>query len=118
MPLTLASVTAAYRRAMGPFETVVLRRLTGNTPSAMKLEVTVRARVMGLSEAELAGGITQDNQVLLMLAEDLTAAQFPAPPRKGDQVVVRGRTAAVEFVDPLTRSIGGTSIAFRVRVRG
>lgn len=108
---TVAAVAAAYKRALGQFETVTLTRPGGAS-------ATVAARVLGIGEAPLVGGITQDNQVAIILAQDLTAVSFPVPPKKGDQLVIQGRTRTVEFADDATKRLAGTVIAYRLRLRG
>lgn len=118
--MTPEGARAMYRRQLqGVGEQVILRRVTGST-NQTKLEAKCLARVRTISDSELMGGVKQDDQRLIILAEDLEHAKFPVPPRvsPADQVIVRGRTRTIAFVDEASKRIAGTIVAYVVRVTG
>lgn len=118
--MTPDSVTSSYRRALltGAGEVVYVRRYTGGGQSRPVHEVSVRARVMDYSAAELVGSVMQGDRKLILLAEDLVNAQWPGGLRKDDKIVVRGKELNVEAVDDNTRRIGSVLIAYEMQVRG
>lgn len=106
-----------YRRQIiAHGETITLRR---NNPSPNPpTDADVSARVSGFDPEELTGTIQQGDRRVIVLAEDVEAAGWPAPPKRNDKVILRGRTLNVETVDDSTRRIGGTLIAYDLVVRG
>lgn len=117
--MTPALAALAYRRQLGKHgEDVILRRV--NAAPAEPTEVTVRARVTGYAPHELVGGVQQGDRKVVLLAEDVAAADFPEPIRPGgkDKIVVDGRVLNIEVVDDHTRSVDGVLIAYELAVRG
>lgn len=113
------AVAAAYRRALGPFEEVAIRRFSGAGPSRPFFDYRCQARVTGYSPDQLAGDIQQGDRRVIVMAEDLVAAQFPGPVRRGDAVVLlSGKVLNVESPDDASRRVGGITIAYELRVRG
>ncbi|CAB4142659.1 hypothetical protein UFOVP452_28 [uncultured Caudovirales phage] len=112
--MTPGEVRAAYRTSIAMTgEPVTLRTFTGAGASRTPADATVRARVRGYAPAELVGGVTQGDRELIVLAEDVATA-----PKKGDQVIVRGRTLNVEAVDDSTRRFAGILMAYVLTARG
>lgn len=117
--MTAAAAGASYRRMMTDRgETVALRRYSGSGPDRPWFDAEARAVVSGYRPEELAEGIVQGDQKLIVLAEDLVAAQFPLPLLKGDKAIVRGRMLNIEAADGNTRRVAGVLIAWELQVRG
>lgn len=117
--MTPAEIRAEYRRMMDARgETVTVRRYAGAGPTRPRFDADVMAVVSGYVPQELVGAIVQGDRKLIVLAEDLIAAQFPLDLRKDDKVVVRGRECNIEAADDNTRRVAGVLIAFELRVRG
>lgn len=77
----------------------------------------VSCRIVGYTPAQLVGTILQGDQSIILLKRDLDAQGFPRP-IKGDKVTVNGVLMTVQAVDPNTRKIGTTIIAYVAQVRG
>ncbi|MEO3386009.1 hypothetical protein [Mesorhizobium sp. CAU 1741] len=117
--MTPEQIKADYRRSMDAVgEIVTIRRYTGNGPNRPRFDADVRARVVDYEPDELVGPIVQGDRKLIVLAEDLIAAQVPLDLRKGDKVVVRGRELNIEAPDDNTRRVAGVLIAYELQVRG
>ncbi len=113
------SARASHRRMIeSSGEGVTIRRYTGTGLNRPRFDARVKARVMGLRPDELTGSIIQGDQRLVVMADDLIAAQWPVPLVKGDKAVVRGKELDIEYVDDSTRRIQGVLIAYELRVRG
>ncbi|MGD9880458.1 MAG: hypothetical protein AB7F22_10615 [Reyranella sp.] len=117
--MTPATVKASYRRAIDQAgEPLTVRRYTGAGASRPRVDVSVRGRVVDYRPDELVGTIQQGDRMIILLVEDLVAAQFPMPLRKGDKIVVRGRELNIEDPDDNTRRVAGVLIAYELRARG
>lgn len=79
-------------------------------------DLVVKASVAGYQPHELVGGIQQGDRKVFIAESDLSDASWPSPPRKGDQIVISGKTAMVQAVD--TRSLGENVALHVVTVRG
>lgn len=81
---------AAYRRMFARAgRRVTIERVVANQPS-LKVE-NVRARVRGLTQEEIAGGINSASRKVLILAEDVPASFLPLRAQV-DRVLVDGLT--------------------------
>lgn len=109
---------SVYRRLIGVGETVIIRRYTGAGANRPKYDAPVRGRVMAYEPRELVGSIVQGDQKLVILAEDLIAAQVALPLVKGDKAVVRGKELNIEAPDANTRRVAGVLTAYDLQVRG
>ncbi len=109
--MNAASATAAMLSRYG--ETVVLRRPTGQ---AQFLNVTCAARVDQFQPHEIAGGVTQGDRKVILSNREIEAGAWPGPPRRGDQIVIAGRTTTVQGVE--TIAVGGRVVRHNVQVRG
>ena len=117
--MTPEALKASYRRAMNEAgETVKIRRYTGAGSNRPWFECEVMARVTGFEPEELVGAIVQGDRKLIVLAEDLIAAQFPLPIVKGDRAIVRGKELNIEAADDSTRRVAGVLVAYQLQVRG
>lgn len=93
---------------------VILRRLTGTT-NQVAVDCPCRAFVRGYQPKELAGGIIQGDTHVILSATDIIRAQWPGGqpvtsppgatdprvPRKGDKVIIEGKTRNVEYAEPI-----------------
>jgi hypothetical protein len=117
--VTPESARSTYRRMMTLVgETVVIRRYTGTGANRPRFDAEVIARVTDYEPSELVGTIIQGDRKVIVLAEDLTSAQFPTPIKKGDKVVARGKELNIEAPDDNSRRIQGELIAWELQVRG
>lgn len=110
---------AAWRMANRYGQTVILRRLTMAGTSAIPFDVEVRAKIRAYQPDELVGSITQADREAVIAALDLAAMQWPVPPREGanaDRVVIDGRVAVVQSVEPRA-SLGGEVAMYALRIR-
>ena len=106
-PGTTAAMLARYG------ETVVLRRPTGGGTA---IDVTCAARVDQFQPHEITGGVPQGDRNVILSNREIEAANWPGPPRRGDQVIIGGRTTTVQGVD--TVSVGASIVRHNVQVRG
>lgn len=96
-------------------EDIILRRVVGTT-NIINLDVKVRANVrVPRGPEELVNGIGQDDLMIVISPTQIRAAQWPgggidgtAPfnpdrslPRRGDRVIVKGRSYQVELANPI-----------------
>lgn len=121
--MTPEQARASYRRMMavagsGEVRKVLVRRYTGTGANRPRFDAEVRARVTGYQPHELVGTIVQGDRKVILLAEDLSRAQFPTPLRKGDKVVDAGKELNIEAPDDNTRRVQGELIAYELQVRG
>ena len=117
--MTPAEAKDGYRRAMDVAgETIVVRRYTGTGPDRPYFDASVRARVTKYEPHEIVGLIQQGDRRIILLAEDMVAAQIPLALTNGDKVVVRGEELNIEGADDNTRRIQGVLIAIELQVRG
>lgn len=99
-------------------EWIKIRRYTGLGNSRPRFDVDVRARVTSFHPDELVGAIQQGDRKLIVLADDLIAAQFALPITASDKAVVRGRELAIVAPDDSTRRLGTVLIAYELAARG
>lgn len=117
--MTPEQVKATYRRMLDQVgEPITLRRYTGTGASRPYFDAPVQARVTEFEAHELVGGIQQGDRKLIVLAQDLFDAQWPAPPKKDDKAVVRGKVLNIEAVDDSTRRVATVLVAYEIVVRG
>jgi hypothetical protein len=105
------SATAAMLARYG--ETVVLRRPTGQ---AQFIDVSCAARVDQFQPHEITGGVVQGDRKVILSNREIEAEAWPGPPRRGDQVVIAGRTTTVQGVE--TVSVRGEIVRHNMQVRG
>ncbi len=90
-------------------EPVVLRR-------ASVADLDLKGVVRFYRADELTGAIQQGDRVVTASGREIAAAAWPGPPRRGDQVVIRGRTTAVQSCE--TRTLRGVDAMHIIQVRG
>jgi len=117
--MTADEARADYREAMDTAgQWIAIRRYTGAGEDRPWFEAPARARIVGYDPDELVGNIQQGDRRVILLYEDMIAAQFPVPPRRGDKAVVGGRELNVESVDDEKRRFMGELMAYELQVRG
>ncbi len=116
--MNVEQIKAAYKRSLGEFEPVIIRRYTGAGANRPYFDATVQARVTKFEPVEIAGTIVQGDRKLIVLAQDLIDAQFALPVRKGDKVVVRGVELNIAAADDSTRRVGTVLIALEIQATG
>lgn len=116
--MTPEAAIGMYRRLIASGEDVLLRRYTGTGATRAKFEVRVRAKVAGYEPQDLVGSVQQGDRKVIVLAEDVDAAQFPVPITNSDKIVVRGKELTIQSVDDSTRRIAGVLVAYELPVRG
>lgn len=100
-------------------EWILIRRYTGLGNNRPRFDWPVRARVTAYSAEELVGSIQQGDRKIIVLVEDLIAAQMALPILLSDKAVVRGGVdLGIIAVDDNTRRVGTTFIAYELVARG
>lgn len=105
-----------YRRGLGQFETISIRRYTGAGTNRPRFDWDVQARVVDFEASELIGPVVQGDRKLIVLHEDLVNEGFPFPIQTGPnwKVFVRGDELQIKSVDDNTRRLGGELIAYEI----
>jgi hypothetical protein len=128
--MTLATdpnALAGYRRALAKRgQSVIVRRISGVAPNAVKFDARVSAIVMDYLAKPPVEGMRPEGEITLgarnviVLADDLAGANFPLPVAKNDKVVINPTEAAlgegtaagdeelnILSVDPNKRGVAG-----------
>lgn len=118
--MTPAQATAMYRRLIGPFQIISIRKYHGTGANRPRFDWDVQARVMDFDADQLVGPIAQGDRKLIVLHEDLENAGFPFPIETGQnwKAVVEGRELQIKSVDADTRKLGNTVIAYNIAAGG
>lgn len=108
-----AAIAALDKAVQIAGQDIILRRTTGT--ALIKFDSpTTRARVVDYRPDELVGEVQQGDRKAILSPTML--ANWPAPPTKGDRVVVDGAVWAVMNVNPL--SIGNRLVRIEMQIRG
>lgn len=112
--MTPAQAAEMYRRHLGKFETISIRRYSGTGAARPRFDWDVSARVVEFKADELVGSIVQGDRKLIVLHEDLVNAGFPFPIGTGAnwKAVVRGKELQIKSIDDNTRRLEGVCIAY------
>jgi hypothetical protein len=105
------NATAAMLTRYG--ETVPLRWPTGQ---AQLIDVSCAARVDQFQPHEITGGVMQGDRNVILFSREIEAEAWPGPARRGDQIIIAGRTTTVRGVE--TVSVGSQIVRHNVQVRG
>lgn len=116
--MNVGSIIASYRRSLGEFETVKIRRFTGTGPNRPMFEVDVLARITGYAPQEMVGGIAQADRKAIVLQEDLVKAGLTLPLTNADSVIFQGKPHAIKVPDNASRRVGGVTIAYELQIVG
>src|SRR5262245_51076060 len=111
--MTPDELKADYRNILADkFEIVIIRRYTGTGTNRPRMDIPVRARVVGYLPRELVGTIQQGDRKAVCLAEDLTKPTTDSPPQTltlpvttADKLVVRGKELQIIAMDDSTRRV-------------
>lgn len=108
----LASVLTRFGRPM------TLRRNTlGPNNTQYPLDVTVYGTTENYTPNELIGGaITQGDTKVTITGTEMTAAQWPAPPKTGDKIIIDGKPRNVGSVEP--KYFGSEVLVYVLQVTG
>lgn len=101
-------------------ELLGLRRVTG-TVSQVYFQIEVLAVPAMYDPRTLVGATKEGRTDLIVLADDVFAAQFPVPLRTGDKAVLGGaggKVVNIEKVDDNSRRVAGELIAYVLTVQG
>lgn len=85
-----------------------------NNGSAFVAVPGLRVTLKGYAPNEILGDIFAGDTRCLLDPESVTTL----PVAKRDRITVAGKTYSVEFVDPNSRQIAGTILAYELRLRG
>lgn len=120
--MTDPNAVAGYRRAIARRGTaVIFERINGQAPNVGITTATVNGIVMNYArEGDILplqpeGGVTLGDRLIIVLAADLAAQDFPLPLRKNDKAIVAGEPLNIENLDPFKRNIAG---AIEIHARG
>lgn len=92
---------------------VTLRRLrTSQTP----VDVTVQAFIRDFRPNELVGNIIQGDRRVIISNDEIAAAAWPSPIRKGDQVIDGTIVMVVQSAEPVT--LGEETVRHNMIARG
>lgn len=98
-------------------EDVIVRRYTGAGESRAETVVTVRARIVGYTPAELIGAIAAGDRRVIMCIDGLEDL-LPLSLDGNDVIEVRGKEQSLKAIDDNTRRINGELIGLELQVRG
>jgi hypothetical protein len=102
------SAIETYGRAM------TLRRRVGTTNAYTS--VPIKGIFRSYTPGELVGGIAQGDARVVIANKEMAAAAWPAPPTKGDQLVIAGRIWALMGAYP--RTLGEVVLVYEIWCRG
>lgn len=125
--MTFQSDLDAMLRSDG--QQVTLRRIVGTT-NQTAVDCQCWAFVRGYKANELAGAIIQGDSAVILSATDIIEAQWPGGqpvtsppgatdlrvPRKGDKVIIEGKTRNVEYAEPIY--VANTLHRIKLKVSG
>jgi hypothetical protein len=115
-------------------EDVILRRVVGQAPNVINLDVTCRAvvKTWRLKEENLVAGIAQAVKIVSMSPTQIAQAQWPggvpvvqgnpgmvldaSAPRRGDEMWIGGRLYAIDAVDAM--AVDGVTVRYELQVLG
>jgi hypothetical protein len=99
---------------------IVLRRLLGEDPNTINIDVTCRALVRTFEPEGLVGGIAQTMSKVIISPSEINTAGWPSSglniPQRLDQVIIADRVKDIEAVDPIY--VRGVLVRIEMRVLG
>jgi hypothetical protein len=112
-------VAASYARALashfGPGETVTLRRLSGQGAG----DYEVVGWVTEMHASDVVGSVQQLRRKVIVLADSVTAADFPTPLLpKQDRLIWNDKTLVITAIDDATRRVQGALVAYELELSG
>lgn len=109
----MASVSQVISNIQREGQSLVLRRvITGVAPVSVDLKGVVK----DYKPNELVNGVQQGDRMVIICNAEIESESWPGPPRKGDQVVIDGKTATVQYCNTLR--LRGQVARHNLQVRG
>lgn len=118
----------------GRGEWVILRRIVGNAPNTINIDVRCFVQVDAVSVQQIVAGIAETDLNIIMSTTQIDAAQWPGgttplmapfdvdqrvPRITNDRMIVQGRSRTVAYVKPFCGGAGGKEILrLELRVTG
>jgi hypothetical protein len=109
--MTVTAAADTYAALLEAGEPVLLRRIA--TPP---VAVQCAARVDDFAPHEIAGAVQQGDRRVIICNAEIAAAGWPGPPRRGDQLIIDGRTTTIQGC--ATLRIGSEVVRHTLQVRG
>ena len=116
MDLVGVQDSAAYAREMDVNGDLAMIRRNGVPPTTFG---PVRIWITTYMPEELTGNMQEGDRKALMLAADVVACGIPLPLLpKQDRLLFEGRPLTIQAVDDTTHRVGGTLLAYEIRISG
>src|SRR5690348_7538465 len=109
-------VKASYRRMLGEFETIQIRRYSGTPRIAHNYDCL--AKPVGFPGNEFVGQVVEGEFKVVAFVSDLAATAISLPVTTNDKAVLNGKELAIASVDASTIRIHGETIAYILQARG
>lgn len=116
--MNVEQVKASYRRMLGEFETISIRRYDGTT-SRTSADYDCLGKPTEFTPDQLVGTVVDGDSKVFAFVDDLIAANIELPiSTSTDRVVIEGREFSIVGVDAKTIRLRGQTIAFILHIRG
>lgn len=96
---------------------VTVRRYSGLGENRPWFDVNTRARVLG-EPPQTDGEIIQSRYKVILLVEDLTAAQMALPLTTDETLFIAGKELSITALDDKTIKVDGVLIAYKIEAVG
>lgn len=116
--MTPSQVKASYKRMLGEFETIAIRRYSGTPGARTSADKSCLGKSVAYQGHELVGTVVQGDQKVFAFVDDLNAAGLTLPVTTNDKVVVGTKELAIMAVDANTIRLRGETIAYILQARG
>lgn len=116
--MNVEQVKASYRRMLGEFETVSIRRYSGTPGARTSADKSCAGKVLRNDTKVLAGTVTEGETGVFAFVSDLVAAGLSMPVTTNDKVVIGGMEKAITKVDANTIRLRGETIALILSAKG
>lgn len=117
--MNVEQVKASYRRMLGEFETITIRRYSGAPAVRTSSDFDCLGKPTGYTPDELVGTVVQGDSKVYAFVDDLIAAGIALPlSTSKDRVVLEGGEKSIVGIDASTIRIKGQTVAFILQVRG
>jgi hypothetical protein len=107
-------ISALDRNLARSGEPVLLRRI--NPSPALPSDVTIKGVIRGYRPEELVGGITMTDVQVIFSPTEMSAANWPQPPRVNDKLIAAGKTRNIAVVSAI--KIGDEIVRYEARATG
>jgi hypothetical protein len=97
--MNAAEIKRAYARELK--ETIGVRRYAGAGSIRPRFDIFIRGKATPYGATELIGSVTQGDQRVIILVEDIIASLMTLPVTTGDKLLVKGRELAI--INPAER---------------